>query len=257
MSDAVKPVPPEEGTVVEGLHTGANYLTVLGRLHTLLQPETYLEIGTSTGRSLAIAKCASIAIDPRFKIDANVIGEKPSCLLFQIASDRFFRKHNVRDLLGQPVDLAFLDGLHQYEFLLRDFCNVERVCRRNSIIALHDCIPTDIYRARRKMADQEIRKLAPQPNAWTGDVWKTLLILKERRPDLRIHCFNAPPTGLVCITNLNPSSTELVDSYASLIQEYGGLDLRSYGLRRYIDSLQITDTKVTEEFHDLTRLFWL
>ena len=149
------PKPPQVATATTddtvaaaGLLAGANYLAVLGRLHTFLQPERYLEIGTNTGRSLALAKCSSIAVDPRFKVEANVIGEKPRCLFYQMPSDRFFRDHSVTQLLGGPVDLAFLDGLHQYEFLLRDFYNTEQVCRPNSIIALHDSYrPISIARA--------------------------------------------------------------------------------------------------------------
>jgi hypothetical protein len=253
---------PAGGTATDdvaqaGLLSGANYLTVLGRLHTFLQPETYLEIGTNTGRSLALAKCASVAVDPRFKVEANVIGEKSRCLFFQMGSDRFFRDYDVAQLLGGPVDFAFLDGLHQYEFLLRDFYNTERACRPNSVIALHDCIPTDIYRARRSMADQEARKAAPQPGAWTGDVWKVLLILKEHRPDLRIYCFDAPPTGLVCITGLDPASTSLRDNYFALVEQYGRLDLKAYGLQRFLGSLDLIGTTVTEQYHDITRLFWM
>ena len=264
VTERAPPKPPQVATATTddtvaaaGLLAGANYLAVLGRLHTFLQPERYLEIGTNTGRSLALAKCSSIAVDPRFKVEANVIGEKPRCLFYQMPSDRFFRDHSVTQLLGGPVDLAFLDGLHQDQFLLRDFYNTEQVCRPNSIIALHDCIPTDIYRARRSMGDTEARKLAPEPNAWTGDVWKVLLILKEHRPDLRIHCFDAPPTGLVCITGLDPANTSLRDNYFSLIEQYGGLDLKVYGLAKFIASLTLTSTRRTEQFHDLTQLFWV
>jgi hypothetical protein len=248
---------PPEGTILKGLHAGSHYLVVLQRLHTLLQPETYFEIGTHTGRSLLLSKCASIAVDPHFKIDGNAIGGKPSCLLFQMGSDSFFKKHSPVGLFGQPIDLAFLDGMHQYEFLLRDFYHTERFCRRNSVIVLHDCIPSDVFQARRCFTDDESLKLAPQGNAWAGDVWKTLLILKERRPDLRFHCFNAPPTGLVCITNLDPTNTYLSDNYFELTAKYDALDLRSFGLQRYVDSLQIMDTALTEQFHNMTRLFWL
>jgi hypothetical protein len=70
-------------------YTGEFYITVLERLHRLLEPRTYLEIGTSNGESLRIASCDTLAIDPAFNIDGTVIGSKPRCMLFQMPSDRF------------------------------------------------------------------------------------------------------------------------------------------------------------------------
>ena len=45
-------------------HQGKSYPSVMSRLHRYCRPATYLEIGTETGRTLALARCASIAIDP-------------------------------------------------------------------------------------------------------------------------------------------------------------------------------------------------
>jgi hypothetical protein len=44
---------------------------------------------------------------------------------------------------------------------------------------------------------------------WTGDVWRAALLLKRRRPDLQITTVDAFPTGLVLITNVDPSSRYL------------------------------------------------
>src|ERR1700759_1045448 len=97
-----------------------------------------LESGIEQGQTLRSAQCPSIAIDPVFNIDQSSIGEKSECLLYRMCSDRFFDKHDPVALRGDRIDMAFLDGLHLYEFLLRDFINVETCCRRNSVIVLHD-----------------------------------------------------------------------------------------------------------------------
>lgn len=60
-------------------HRGKSYVGVLRRLHRYCRPATYLEIGTSAGRTLALARCASIAIDPKFRLDRDVKTRKPSC----------------------------------------------------------------------------------------------------------------------------------------------------------------------------------
>ena len=130
--------------------SGETYLTLLAALHAHLKPKSYFEIGTLTGEmTLALANCASVAGDSKFQVQSNVIGDKPSVHFYQVHSDDFFNRFDLTAILGPDVDLAFLDGMHLYEFLLRDFLNTEKHCRPNSIIALHDCIPSDTPMTRR------------------------------------------------------------------------------------------------------------
>lgn len=207
-------------------HSGHFYQDCLRFIHDRLQPRTYLEVGTETGESLALAKCSSIAIDPHFQITRNAVGRKPSLFLFQMTSDEFFRAHSPRDILGSPIELAFLDGMHLFECLVRDFANTERCCRPESVVVLHDCIPLDLHMAVRDVNDKTRRSLSRYPEWWTGDVWKLLPILWQYRPDLVISAFNAPPTGLIVISNLDPQSrvldqhhTEIVSSFLALPDE--------------------------------------
>ncbi len=190
-------------------HTGEFYHSILHRVHHALKPKTYFEIGTLHGTTFALAKCASLAVDPGFRLSCDVVGEKPACLMYQETSDDFFAKYNPEMLLGQKVDFAFLDGLHHFEYLLRDFMNIEPYCHANSIVALHDCIPTDLHVGRRNPSDPSRWPSPPHPEWWAGDVWKTLVILTRHRPDLKIYALDAPPTGLVLITNLDPSNNKL------------------------------------------------
>ena len=55
---------------------------------------------------------------------------------------------------------------------------------------------------------------------WTGDVWKVLPVLAKYRPELMIRCFDAPPTGLVTVTNLQPGNTVFDDNYKEIIEEF-------------------------------------
>ena len=41
----------------------------LKELHRLARPRNYLEIGVNDGRSLALSRVPSIAVDPEFKIN--------------------------------------------------------------------------------------------------------------------------------------------------------------------------------------------
>jgi hypothetical protein len=239
------------------LLTGPKHDDVLAALHRILQPRTYLEIGIELGNTLAAAHCPSIAIDPDFRIDQAAIGNKPECLLYRMPSDRFFEKHDPVALLGERIDLAFLDGLHLYEFLLRDFMNVERACRRNSVIVLHDCVPTDLYLARRAREDESLRPITRIPGGWCGDVWKTVLILRKYRPDLRIESFDSALTGVVLVTNLDPKSQVLSEKYVEAVEEFAALDLRFHGIRDYFDALNLRDARLLFDPVELARYVWL
>jgi hypothetical protein len=240
--------------------TGHGYLQVLRTLHEVLQPRTYLEIGTFDGKSLALADCASLAVDPDFPFEdielVRRIVAKPRLLLFRMASDRFFQQHDPAALLGDKVQLAFLDGMHRCEFLLRDFINTERHCAPNSIIVLHDCLPPE-----EPMTDRSYLARPPvEPHRqywWAGDVWRTARLLRHVRPDLSFTTLDAPPTGLVLITNLDPASTALIDRYDEHVRTMLGWSLAEIGLAQHVAEMQVEPTSNYVTSEQLTTRFWL
>jgi hypothetical protein len=236
--------------------TGEAYTAVLQRFHRTFQPRNYLEIGVSSGATLDLAECFAIGVDPNPAIDRPVLRNKPACCFFQMTSDSFFQRFDPSVLFGQPVDMAFLDGMHLFEFLLRDFINVERHCKPNSVIFMHDCIPTDEYVGRREIDDHRLRSRSAHPEWWTGDVWKVLAILLGHRPDLRIAVFNAHPTGLVAVTRLDPTSRLLAERYFDLVAEYKDQTLTEHGDAHH-RALRILDTRDYATFEALSSLFWL
>lgn len=210
---------------------GAFYQNFLKRMHSALQPNTYFEIGTLNGDTLKLASCTCISVDPTYQISTDVLGNKPACYFFQVGSDDFFDEHNPKEILKGTIDVAFLDGMHLFEYLLRDFYNTEMYCSRDSIIILHDCIPLDEYVTVRDPSDPA-RQKSSRPGYWTGDVWKMIPTLREWRPDLSISVVDAPPTGLVLITNLDPGSRVLRDNYQSIVDKYLACELGAYGVER-------------------------
>ena len=59
-----------------------------------------------------------------------------------MTSDDFFSGPRLGELLGgQTVDMAFVDGMHLFEYALRDFMNLEASAL--ILIAVHDCLPRD------------------------------------------------------------------------------------------------------------------
>ncbi|HEX7388508.1 MAG TPA: class I SAM-dependent methyltransferase [Acidiphilium sp.] len=212
---------------------GQNYLHYIRSLHERMKPRTYLEIGTRSGDSLALTDAVSIAIDPAFAISADVIGRKPACLFFQTTSDEFFRNFDPMRLLGGSIDLAFLDGLHLFEVLLRDFINTERSCRSDSVILMHDCIPSDVYMAERIDDPVHRHRMGSKQDWWAGDVWKIAPILQRWRPDIELIALDCVPTGLLVAAGLDPASTVLADRYGEIVAEFAEVDLSGYGLDRF------------------------
>lgn len=189
---------------------GADYYELLGRIHSFLKPRTYVEIGIRQGHSFRLAKTAtaSVGIDP-----APALEQKPrrGARVFPMTSDEFFARHDLAEELGgQAVDLAFVDGMHLFEFALRDFANLEKFCHRDSTILVHDCYPVDRASAARERATQ----------VWSGDVWKLIVCLKKYRPGLQIATVDVAPTGLGIIRRLDPRSTILTSLLDSLYAEF-------------------------------------
>lgn len=210
---------------------GVAYLDFLARYHELVGPESYFEIGTALGNSLRLATCPKVAVDPRFRLNIDPIGASPAAHLFQMTSDEFFAKHDVRHFLPSGIACAFLDGLHLFEFLLRDFMNTEKHARPDSVFFLHDCYPINDEITGRTSGMQN-RRIAHTSTWWAGDVWKVLPILREFRPDLDVRVLDCPPTGLVVVRGMNPESDVLQASYAAILSRFTDLTLGAFGLGR-------------------------
>ena len=203
-------------------HQGPIFRDFVARMVQSKRARTYLEIGVRDGSTLVLVDCASIGVDPSFQFTLNPMGKKPSLHLFQMTSDEFFKSHDVVEILGRPLDVVFLDGLHQFEYLLRDFYNSERSSHRDGLIMLDDCLPVNSEMTERthNPAGRANQDLA---SWWTGDVWKMLPILRKFRPDLQIALVDTSPTGNVCVVNLDPTSTVLRDRYFDIVAEFAGI----------------------------------
>jgi hypothetical protein len=177
---------PEPGfPTVDGPH----YYDVLAALHDFVTPEWYFEIGTNRGGSLEVCPGKFIAVDPQLILTNFSMKDRPEGHFFQITSDGFFDLGFLEGLGIRP-ELGFLDGMHRFEFLLRDFMNFEKRSAPGAIAILHDCLPFTAAMTARDWDPKKTRQ-------WTGDVWKTLAILLKHRPDLQIDVLDAYPTGLV------------------------------------------------------------
>lgn len=214
------------------VHSGISYLTFFETVFKVLRPRTYFEIGGKAGDSLAKFPCDSICVDPNLQLNAGVIGCRTRTFLFQMESDEFFKKEGIRKFFPHGADIGFLDGLHLFEFLLRDLANFERSSHVKSIAILHDCLPTNERMAERKFRPGGLDELAHERDFWTGDVWKVLPAIKKYRPDLRVFFLDCAPTGLVIVTNLDSGGESFLDNYQKIVGDFMSMQLADYTFER-------------------------
>lgn len=183
-----------------------SYLSIMQTIQDNLSPRLYLEIGVRKGNSLNLASCPSVAIDPSPAPDISL---KPSHQLFTETSDQFFEEHAERAFETTRPDLVFIDGMHLFECVLRDFINVELNCSPSTLIVIDDIFPNHAEQAKRKRSTR----------VWTGDVWKFHDCLKKNRPDLLLLPLDVKPTGLLLVAGLNPKNDILSERYNRLINK--------------------------------------
>jgi hypothetical protein len=183
------------GTLATLLMPGPGYREVLAFLHETLQPRAYLEIGVETGATLQLAQSSSVVVgvDP----DLSTLHQQTpvgAARLFSCTSDDFFDRQTERSALnGRPLDLAFINGVRQFECALRDFCNVETWAWPKTVVIMLNVLPILPVVASRER----------QTKFWAGDTWKALWTLLEYREDLTINVIPTPPSGLAVIRNLD------------------------------------------------------
>ncbi len=208
-----------------------DYLRALEIIHHELSPDNYVEIGCRLGKSISLSRCQSIAIDPDFEIKVEV---KAPTRFYKVTSDEFFQQYNVKELLSNPIDLAFIDGMHKAEYVLRDFINIEKNGHSGTVIIIDDVLPEKLEWTTRERLTQ----------AWTGDVYQMIAILRQYRPDLQVQVLDVEMKGMALITKINPASTKLSENYkiiekAILADEYK-IDSAA-SIRNAIKPLAITE----------------
>ena len=185
-----------------------HYIRFLKGVHRALQPPTYLEIGIRNGGSLALSPARSVGIDPAFNVRAEL---RCPVELHRTTSDEFFAgPEPLEHFGGEPAALSFIDGMHLFEYVLRDFVNVERHSAWWSVTVFDDILPRTTDEANRDRSTQ----------SWTGDVYKILPVLERERPDLVCLRVGTEPTGLLLVLGADPADEHLAARVAALTEEW-------------------------------------
>ncbi len=140
----------------------------------------YLEIGIEYGNTFnKINMKTKIGTDPDPEYrDTNIIIK---------TSDNFFADNK------EIFNTIFIDGMHQSDYVLRDFMNSVKCIHPNGLIFIDDIFPNNeeeqkkIPKVHRLI--NGIIKYAPG-HPWTGDVWKTMYyLLKYYKDSFDFKCY--------------------------------------------------------------------
>ena len=141
---------------------------------------TYIEIGVRRGESFRIARAArKIGVDPVRTVGMDILRDGEE--FFATTSDDFFLTRARSVLEPKSVDVALIDGLHEFRQVVRDLLNLEPYMRKDGFIFLDDFNPRTPQRG------SEL----PTEGPWNGDVWKLAPFLSNARPDLQFWTVDA------------------------------------------------------------------
>lgn len=184
----------------------------LSAVHEQYRPRSYLEIGIDEGHGLARSTTRTIGVDPQFQVSTEVACDLK---LVRATSDDFFARPDAISWFREGVtDLTFIDGLHLFEFALRDFMNAERMSGPSSVIIFDDVFPRSVAEASRER----------HTLFWAGDTYKVMLALERYRPDLAVIPLDTQPTGLLLVVGLDPGSNVLAAGYEDIVAAYAARD---------------------------------
>lgn len=173
------------------------------------QFSNYLEIGVFNGHIFFKVKSNfKIAVDPDFRFDTlrktgklflnpyNIFNK-----YFQKTSDDFFTQDAPDLVTDRKLEIALIDGMHEYAYALRDVENTLKYLSANGVIVLHDCNPK-VKADSVSFGEWKARNFT---GTWNGDVWRTILHLRSIRDDVNVFTLDCD-CGLGVVTFGKPEN---------------------------------------------------
>jgi glycosyltransferase involved in cell wall biosynthesis len=194
------------------------YNTLYDERHKIINKYTdinsnYLEIGIEYGYTFNKTHFLNkTGVDPDPKFEAS-----NGQTIFKVTSDDYFDTLN-KNVTINNIDVIFIDGMHHYENVVKDFNNSVKILPSNGIIFIDDCIPLNYNEQlkipRKHYFDNGILKYGEE---WTGDVWKVMYhLLLHYNDKFKYQYFhNTNYRGIIMIKILEPFeiSNELTIDY--------------------------------------------
>src|SRR6056297_663016 len=136
---------------------------IIQDLINLNNARTYIEIGVREGdvfKNIDVSR--KIAVDVERRAGMKELADNEAPQLFDT----------------DKIDIAFIDGYHEFFQVLRDFQNTEKFISEKGIIVMHDCNPV------------AKKTEATRGGLWSGDAWKAAYYINHHRSDLNFFTLN-------------------------------------------------------------------
>ena len=195
--------------------------------------EKYLEIGVEYGLNFSNINIKNkIGIDPDPKFESECI--------IKCTSDDYFNRviesNNIASTLECDqdfFDVILIDGMHNCEYVYRDFKNSTKLLAKDGFILINDCIPIN-YNEQLKIPINHCyeNSILKYKEEWTGDVWKFVYYLFQNYKDKISYKYynNINYRGLLCL--------QLTDKFEMNIDSYDIINNYDY-FKDFNDYLQI------------------
>jgi hypothetical protein len=170
----------------DGFRTGFALMTHTARrinqLASRLNLQSYLEIGVCNGDTFCLIEIPDrTGVDPAFRFDPDTLRNRNTRLQRE-TSDAYFAALPI----SVKYDAIFIDGLHIFEQVVRDFSNSILHTHDQSVILIDDTLPNDVYSSLRDPLDTSRFRhmVANNSRAWHGDVFKMVFYINDFWPCL-------------------------------------------------------------------------
>jgi hypothetical protein len=132
--------------------------------------------------------------------------------MYPMTSDDFFNgPWPAERSADAPFDLVYIDGMHLFEYALRDFMGALKYANEKTVIVFDDVLPYSAAIAGRE----------PIEGDWTGDVWKVVPLIEDH-VDSVTALVNVWPTGAFVAWDWEsiPDTLEyLTENYDALVRD--------------------------------------
>ena len=142
---------------------------------------SYLEIGVEYGytfKRINIENKLGVDPDPKFD-DIRILKQ---------TSDEFFENNESK------IDIIFIDGMHQSDYVLKDLNNSIECLSENGIIFIDDILPENEREQYKIPIKHKYENgILKYGEPWTGDVWKVVyFLLKNYKEYIKFEIYKHP-----------------------------------------------------------------
>ena len=163
----------------------------LARLHEVLEPSLYVQLGLRSKEALAISDANTIIIDQTVAVDASI---PEHVQLFRKSTSEFFLT-DAPDVLQMKADLYLLDGTKPFAELATDFRRILPYCDTTTVVAIDNIFPAG-------------RAAEAEPPAGASGAWELFRFLDEAMVGTFHEPIQSDPTGMLLVFAIIPDKDQ-------------------------------------------------